>query len=164
MRIFVSTGTDHFPFDRLIGWIERWAGAHPDDEVVVQHGSTRPPAVTKAVQMLTISEMRDEIDAADVVVVAGGPGAVMTARERGRRPIAVARHRGEAVDDHQRAFVALMQRRGIAFGAGSEIELEDLLAQARTSPRDFRCDPPPNSRQDTVLAFTSLVDRVVRGA
>jgi UDP-N-acetylglucosamine transferase subunit ALG13 len=164
MRVFVSTGTDHFHFDRLIGWIERWAGAHPDDEVVVQHGSSRRPAVTRAVQMLTIDEMRHEVDAADVVVVAGGPGAVMTAREGGRRPIAVARHKGEAVDDHQRAFVELMRRQGIAFAADSEGELEALLRSARTEPREFRCDPPSASPHATVQAFTSVVDRVVRGA
>ena len=28
--VVVSVGTDHHPFDRLVEWVDRWAGEHPD--------------------------------------------------------------------------------------------------------------------------------------
>ena len=38
--ILVLVGTDHHPFDRLVRWADRWAGAH-EARVVIQHGTAR---------------------------------------------------------------------------------------------------------------------------
>ncbi len=38
-RVLVTVGTDHHRFDRLIGWVDRWAAAHPEARVLVQHGT-----------------------------------------------------------------------------------------------------------------------------
>jgi len=40
--VLVTVGTDHHPFDRLVGWIDRWA---PPGRVrlVVQYGTAVPP-------------------------------------------------------------------------------------------------------------------------
>jgi UDP-N-acetylglucosamine transferase subunit ALG13 len=162
MRVFVSAGTDHFTFDRLMGWIERWAESHPEDEVVVQHGSSRTPGGTTALRMLTVDEMDDQVRAADVVVVSGGPGAVMTAREGHRRPISVPRHKGEAVDDHQQAFARLMSEREMAFEADTEADLRALLERAREHPEEFRCEPP-GSADLTVARFAAVADHVACG-
>lgn len=162
MRVFVSVGTDHFPFDRLMSWVGRWAAAHPDDEVVVQHGSSTAPAGVEALTMLTIDEMVEQISGADVVVVSAGPGAVMTARGQLRRPIAVPRHKGEAVDDHQRAFASLMDEQGLAYAADDEATLADLLELARRDPAAFRCEPPAPPTA-TVRRFADVADRVVSG-
>ena len=36
--VLVLVGTDHHPFDRLVGWSDAWAREHPDVAVVVQYG------------------------------------------------------------------------------------------------------------------------------
>jgi UDP-N-acetylglucosamine transferase subunit ALG13 len=51
-RVLVTVGTDHHRFDRLIGWVDRWAAAHPDAQVLVQHGTATAPAHGEAVVML----------------------------------------------------------------------------------------------------------------
>jgi len=112
--ILVTVGTDHHPFDRLVQWVDTWCLRHPGLEVVVQHGTARPPARAHGVALLSADEFRATLARADAVVCAGGPGAIMEARAVGIRPIVVPRRAdlGEHVDDHQRAFAVFMADRG----------------------------------------------------
>ncbi len=45
VRFVVTVGTDHHPFDRLIGWVNDWLAGHPDlsAQFFVQSG----PAATE---------------------------------------------------------------------------------------------------------------------
>lgn len=169
MRVFVSVGTDHHPFDRLVGWAARWAADHPGDEVVVQHGTAAPPEPSpspgwRAEPLLDAAGMAAELSAADVVVISAGPGGVMDARAAGRLPVAVARHHdlGEHVDDHQRSFVRHLERRGLARCVEDEAGFRAVLAQASADPSALRVEP--GRRVPAGIAEVGrLVDRLVRG-
>lgn len=143
MRVFVSVGTDHHPFDRLVGWAERWAAAHPDDVVVVQHGTTRPPEGIEHAELYRRDDMRSQIERADAVVISCGPGGVMDVRDCGRRPVVVARRSdlGEHVDDHQRSFARHLARTGLARCVETEDEFAAVLDDARAHPEDWRVQP-----------------------
>lgn len=161
LRVFVSAGTDHHHFDRLMGWVEDWARANPKSMVVVQHGASRAPEGCSHHGLLSSEEMAEEIRAADVVVVSAGPGAVMAARAGGRKPIAVPRRKGEAVDDHQLAFAALMARREMAFEATDSAAFAQLLDQAVGRPELFVCKPPSDRPPEAARTFGDLVDSMV---
>jgi UDP-N-acetylglucosamine transferase subunit ALG13 len=107
-RLVVTVGTDHHPFDRLMGWIDDLVATTvlPGHQMLVQFGSSRRPRTARVRVTIPRSELLALMARADVVIGHGGPGTIMDARGVGRRPIVVprlARH-GEVVDDHQVTF------------------------------------------------------------
>lgn len=157
--IFVTVGTDHHPFDRLIGWVERWERPSGVD-VFVQHGACRVPTGVAAEPFLTVGEMRERFRAADAVVCAAGPGTVMTARREGCIPIVVPRLRrlGEVVDDHQQAFAELLAFQGLVEVAYEEQELTALLDRAVRDPGSFRFSPDDTGVPVGVTRMGALID------
>jgi len=162
MRLFISAGTDHHHFDRLMGWAGNWADAHPEDTVVVQHGTTPPPKGVEAAELFRRDEMRAQIESADVVVISGGPGGVMDVRATGRRPIVVARRHalGEHVDDHQHAFARHLAETGLAVCVETEDEFTAAIDDARTNPEQWQVspqtEPPPG-----IARIGQLIDELV---
>lgn len=143
--VVVTTGTDPHRFDRLIGWVERYAQAHPDVRFVVQYGASRVPAApVEGFERVSHDELIDWYRQADVALTHGGPGLILDARAVGLIPIAVPRlpELDEVVDAHQLAFVKAMVATGNAIEATEEEglgrELDRLLAdpsKARSEPR-----------------------------
>ena len=163
--IFVTVGTDHHPFDRLIDWVEGWD--RPDDvELFVQHGACRVPQGITAAPFLSMAEMEDRFLTASAVVCAAGPGTVMAARRAGCQPIVVPRLRrlGEVVDDHQQAFAELLALEGLVATAYQEEELVELLDRAAVRPGSFRFTPDAAGVPSGVVRMGELIDDLLRGA
>lgn len=160
MKIVVSVGTDHHRFDRLVGWCDSWAQAHPEDEVYVQHGASSEPRVARGVAFLSPDELAAEFTAADVVVCQGGPATIAEARRAGHRPIVVPRkaaHR-EVVDDHQVRFAARLAQEGLVALAETEDELAALLAEARRDPATFDVKDDHDRTERSVRLLGDLID------
>ena len=159
-RILLTLGTDHHRFDRLVGWVDRWAGAHPDASVLVQHGPATPPSHAEGVVMLGYDELVAEMAAADVVIAQGGPATIMDARSVGHRPIVVPRrgHLHEVVDDHQVAFTDWMSAKELVWLAGDEAELHQLVDAALADPARVRIPPDRGAAEETLEAFRRVVD------
>jgi UDP-N-acetylglucosamine transferase subunit ALG13 len=106
--IFVSTGTNEAPFDRLT----RAALQLPDAPLLVQYGSssvTTGPGTWR--DFLSFEEMESAMRAAEHVVVHAGVGSILLALRCGRRPFVVPRRAGvEAVDDHQVGLARRLER------------------------------------------------------
>lgn len=130
--ILVSVGTDHHPFNRLVQWVDAWAAARSDVDVVIQHGEAAPPAHARAVPYLSHSELCEFMNHASVVVSHGGPATIAEAWNAGLIPIVAPRgHRlGEHVDDHQQAFAALLAAREQVVLVATEAELLEALDHA----------------------------------
>ncbi len=128
-RVLVTVGTDYHPFDRLVGWADRWAEQHPDCTVVVQHGSSRPPQHAVGSPFFTNDELLDQMAAADVVVTHGGPATITETRRRRRVPVCVPRDPGlgEHVDDHQQRFARFLGSRDLVRLALTEEEFVAAL-------------------------------------
>jgi UDP-N-acetylglucosamine transferase subunit ALG13 len=159
-RVLVTVGTDHHRFDRLIGWVDRWAAAHPEAEVLVQHGTADPPSTGTAVVMLGYDELVAEMAAADVVVAQGGPATIMDARSVGQRPIVIPRlaRFDEVVDDHQVAFTDWMAAKELVWLAGDEDELHRLIDAGIAEPGRVRIPPERGASAATIRAFRAVVD------
>jgi UDP-N-acetylglucosamine transferase subunit ALG13 len=139
-RILVSVGTDHHPFDRVVGWADAWARDHPEDVVVVQHGSAREPVVAEGTPLLDHASLQREMDEADVVVCHGGPATLTEARRHGHLPICVPRDPllGEHVDDHQQRFARHLARVGMVVIADDEATFRNCLTRALAEPEQWR--------------------------
>ena len=121
----------------------RWAAAHPEDTVVVQHGTTRPPTGGRAAELFRRDEMRAQIESADVVVISCGPGGVMDVRATGRRPIVVAR-RARPRRARRRSSAGLRSApgpTGLAVCVETEQEFAEALEDARAHPGDGGSQP-----------------------
>lgn len=138
--VFVTVGTDHHPFDRLVDWIDRWAPRAPAVRLLVQYGTAHAPTHADGTPFVGPGEFASTLGSAAAVVCAGGPGAIMETRAAGLRPIVVPRRAGlgEHVDDHQRRFADFMARRGLVTLADDEPALDTALDALVSDPDAYR--------------------------
>lgn len=161
--IIVAVGTDHHPFDRLVGWIDGWAADHPAIDVLVQRGTSQPPSVCQSVELLPHPELCEHFAKSLAVVSHGGPSTVMDARMAGRLPIVMARDPRfhEHVDDHQLRFAEHLERHELAVVVADEDALRDALDSALADPDRFAI-PVDRSAITGVVEFGRLMDRLLR--
>jgi UDP-N-acetylglucosamine transferase subunit ALG13 len=148
--IFVTVGTHHQPFARLLDAV----AALGRDDVVVQHGHSPPPAgVATAVAFMSFAEMEARMREAEAVVTHAGVGSILLALRCGHTPIVVARLRrhGEHVDDHQVELTEALAGRGVVVALDDTARLEAVLS------------PPPPRRTAAAPAEGDL-HRAVRAA
>jgi UDP-N-acetylglucosamine transferase subunit ALG13 len=142
-EVFVTAGTDHHPFDRLVDMVEAWASARRAAgrpvNVFFQYGTSRPPAGHRSAPYLEYGDMLSRMRAAAAIVTHGGPATIMDARAAGRIPIVVPRRRelGEHVDNHQVRFAALLDERGEVCLSRDADHLGALLEGALADPARF---------------------------
>lgn len=163
--VFVTVGTDHHPFERLVAWSDSWAGRHPECHVVVQYGTSRPPRVATGHATLSHTQMLDHMRAAAVVVTQGGPAGIMDSRACGTLPIVVPRdHRlGEHVDDHQVRFAAHMGRSGRIVVARDQGEFDRLVDRAGSGAPDFVVAPGDSPTARTAALIDEALLALIPG-
>ena len=130
--IFVTLGTQAYPFDRLLRGLEG-----VEEELVVQGGaSTHRPDGATWFDFLDFPQLVEHVRAARVVVSHAGVGSVMTAVTEGKRPVVVPRlvRYGEAVDDHQLPFARRMESAGLVRLVDDPAELRAAVAQTPEPP------------------------------
>ncbi len=159
----VSVGTDHHPFDRLVGWMVEWSAEHPAHRVVVQRGTADEPMGVESHDLIPHDELRKLFGAATVVISHGGPSTVMDARMAGRLPIVVPRDRalGEHVDDHQVRFSRHLERHGLARCAVTRAQLFSLIDEALAEPSRFRIRRQDLETSSGVVRFGQVVDELL---
>jgi UDP-N-acetylglucosamine transferase subunit ALG13 len=166
--IFVTVGTDHHPFDRLVRWIDRWLADGREDLVrcFVQSGTSTPPRLAEWRSYLRHEEVQAAMRSAIAVVTHGGPGSIMECRRKGFVPIVVPRlsKLGEHVDDHQVAFTQAMGMRGEVEVVFDEGRVRSLLDRALGEPEAFRRLAPPIDTMVAVRRFELLVDDLLGSA
>lgn len=141
-RVLALLGTDHHPFDRAVSWLDEWATSHPDVEVMVQYGRSRPPSIATGRAFLEHAELTELISASDVVVSHGGPATISEMRAAGHLPVVVPRDpaKGEHVDDHQLRFTAWLAGKGFidrhTEAATFWPALDSALERGRTTAAD----------------------------
>jgi UDP-N-acetylglucosamine transferase subunit ALG13 len=130
--IFVTLGTQEFPFDRLLAGLDG-----VEEELVVQGGpSTVRPDGAAWFDYLSYTEVRELARRARVVVCHAGVGSVMTAVAEGKRPVVVPRLKryGETVDDHQLPFAKRLAEAGLVTLVEDASRLREAIAQTPAPP------------------------------
>lgn len=129
--IFVTVGTHHQPFERLLGALDQ-----VDDELVVQYGPGEPPAAaTRAQAYMPFDEMLACFRAAEKTITHAGVGSILCASREGHVPLVVPRRHdlGEHVDDHQVELTRALAERGKVVAVWEVEALAETLAA--TPPR-----------------------------
>ena len=164
-RVFVTVGTDHHPFDRLIDWVDSWlaANGHRGVRCLVQVGTGAPPHHAAWSRYLANDETQLAFRDATAVVCHGGPGTIMTCRSLGLVPIVVPRRKdlGEHVDDHQVAFARKMANQGEVKLADRREDLWRLLDRAVENPAAFKSPAREAPFQLAVTRFEKLVHNII---
>jgi UDP-N-acetylglucosamine transferase subunit ALG13 len=130
--IFVTLGTQAFPFDRLLRGLDGL-----EEGLVIQGGSsTYRPAGAAWFGFLDFPELLEYVRAARVVVSHAGVGSVMTAVAEGKRPVVVPRlvRHGEAVDDHQLPFARRLHGAGLVRLVEDPAELRAAVVETPEPP------------------------------
>ena len=130
--IFVTVGTHEQAFNRLVEYMDKWAGEH-DEEVIIQTGfSTYEPKNCQWSKLYPYSEMVEMVDKARIVITHGGPSSFIMPLQVGKIPIVVPRKKefDEHVNDHQVDFSNQVAKR-----QGNIIVVEDVSKLADTLAR-----------------------------
>ena len=165
-QVFVSVGTDHHPFDRLVGWVDRWQQhSHHDAAVFIQRGTSLSSPSVESIDYLDKHALDARLASAAVVISHGGPSTIMGARGAGIRPIVVPRDHtlGEHVDGHQLAFCEHLEKYGLVSRARSEGQLYALIDDALHDPASVRLDGGDSAdlTAPTLERFGSMVDELL---
>ncbi len=159
--VFVTVGTDHHPFDRLIDWVDSWlANGSGGTGAFVQYGTSQRPHVAAGEAYLPHDEMARKIASARAIVCHGGPGTIIDCMRSGTKPIVVPRRHamGEHVDDHQVRFTRRLEEAGYIKVAADERQLGALLREALEGSPDFVASKTDDSVKATVERFAEIAD------
>jgi anti-anti-sigma factor len=142
--IFVSVGTEQYPFNALLDWIDvliRYGIIN--QEVVIQYGSsTRLPDRVRINKFLPEKEFVEAIEQADVVIAHCGEGTAALLEDTGKPYVLVPRTHDfrEHVDDHQLEMADDLEKQGIAIARspGDLVKFLKLL----TTPESIASEEP----------------------
>jgi UDP-N-acetylglucosamine transferase subunit ALG13 len=166
--VFVTVGTDHHPYDRLMNWTDEWLedGGAERAHVFVQYGTSTPPKIARSRDYLAHKDMQAVIARSTAVVTHGGPSTIMEMRYKGIIPIVAPRNSalGEHVDDHQIRFARRIAQLGTIRLVESREDLFSLLDMAVRSPEEFRATNDDTEIAASVHKFEELVEGLMKRA
>ena len=165
--IFVTVGTDHHPFDRVIQQVDEYvrhrALEGPPVRAFFQTGTSASPSNAESADYVKPDEMAWLMATSSVVVCHGGPATIVDARNTGRMPIVVPRDPGlgEHVDSHQQRFARFLSERGqIALCTDQQLLWEAIDRKlADSAPNEL--EQTETVTGEAVDRLTALVDRAV---
>lgn len=102
-NIFVTTGTQ-LPFDRMLGFIDRWAEKNQDSEITVQSKKAKNTyRHIEISEFLSPTEYKKLVEKSDIIIGHAGVGTIITAHEFNKPVIIIPRRfdLGEHRNNHQ---------------------------------------------------------------
>lgn len=130
--IFVTVGTEKFPFDRLLKTIDEGiSSGEIKHDVFAQSGTSRyAPVNYEHTAFLPFTEMVEKIQQADMVVSHSGVGSTLLCLSLGKIPVLFPRFEqlGEHLDNHQLEFTRQMEKHGKVLAAYNEQELPAMIS------------------------------------
>jgi UDP-N-acetylglucosamine transferase subunit ALG13 len=163
--IFVTVGTDHHPFDRLIREVDLLKkNKRIEDEIFIQTGaSLYRPKFCSYSKFIPFNEIVERMKQAKIIITHGGPGTIMLALYYNKVPIAFPRKKkyGEVVDDHQVIFSKKLDKEGQIIAAydideiGHSVENYNKLVDKIKSSKRKRIRP-----DERISSFVRTLDRI----
>lgn len=129
--IFVTVGTERYPFDRLLRYIdETIERCAIKEEVFYQIGSSHYRSKQGRVELfLPFTTMKEYVQKASLVITHGGVGSVNLCLSFGKKPIVCPRKKslGEAIHNQQLRYAQFMEEKGYLFLVQNEKQLEEKM-------------------------------------
>lgn len=161
--IFVTVGTHEQSFDRLIDYMDKWAGEH-DEEVIMQIGySKKTPVNCKWHKIIDHDEFIELEKKARIVITHGGPCCFTEVLKNGKIPVVVPRmhKRGEHVDDHQLGISREYEKKYNNIIVVEDIEkLGDCIENYEALIKDKNGSCVESNNEKFCKALSEIVDRI----
>ncbi|CVI73533.1 hypothetical protein NDGK_03071 [Clostridiales bacterium CHKCI001] len=152
--IFLTVGSQKFPFDRLIKKIDELVESGKiNQEVFAQIGTaTYKPIHILYKEFLSQDEFKQKIEECDIVITHGGTGVIVQAIEKEKKVIAVPRKKefGEHVDNHQEELIRQFSKMNLILRCDDMEELENCIG----SLDEFH----PNKYESNTKAYIEELD------
>ena len=132
--IFVTVGTERFPFDRLVRSVDQAAEQLKGERVFMQLGAGQYlPRHCSWKRFLSFEEMLDCIREARLVVAHAGAGTILTCLKEGKKPLVMPRrcNQREHVDDHQLTLSRRMAELGYVWLAENSEEISSFMLRGK---------------------------------
>ena len=157
--ILVTVGTHEQPFNRLVEYMDAWAGEN-SEKVVIQTGySTYEPINCEWKKLFPYRDMIKNVDDARIVITHGGPSSYIMALQVGKIPIVVPRKKeyDEHVNNHQVLFSNQVAER-----QGNIIVVEDIKSLGDViAGYDKTVSKMTNGLQSNNSKFCSEFEKIV---
>ncbi len=157
--IFLTVGSERFPFDRLVRGVDEWAGSGSLSlPLFGQIGtSLYEPRHFPWVRTLPYREMDERIRLSGCVICHGGVGTLLQALSYGKGVVALARESRwkEHLDDHQRELLERLQGTpGLTVLPSLEGLAEAVIGALEGSRGEV---PPPSPQRASLVEYLSRV-------
>lgn len=135
--ILVTVGTHNQAFDRLIKAADNYA-ATTDEKIIIQKGCSSYSCIhAESFDYCSKEEMSKLIEAASIIIMQGGWGAMCEAIDRKKSIIAVPRIEGIEHIHDQEQVVRKLESLGCVIGVYDINKLPEAIQKAKT----FHCAP-----------------------
>ncbi|BFM39461.1 glycosyltransferase [Synechocystis sp. LKSZ1] len=163
--ILITVGTEKFPFNRLMTWIDRLIEQQfinpNEEEIIVQYGScTIQPQGVKAYQVLPSQDFQALVAEARLIIAHCGEGSIDLLAKAGKPYILVPRSGqfGEHVDDHQVELARSLARQQvpIAYTPGDLVRFlqAPVFVEIPATPTQYYAQASQLLHQDLVTLTT----------
>lgn len=156
--IFITLGSQKFPFDRLLEAVDLLCEKGSIQEpVFAQTGySEYQPKHYAYEKFLDREVFARKMEQSDLVITHGGTGAIIGAVKKGKKVVAVPRlaKYGEHVDDHQLQMTGQFTEMDLITSCLEMEQLEETLAYARE--HDFR--PYESNTNRIIASLESIIE------
>ena len=158
--VFVTVGTHEQQFDRLVSYMDEWAGRN-DEEVIIQTGYSRyKPQNCKCSRLLPYDKITGLVAKARIVISHGGPSSFIIPLKAGKVPVIVPRRAefNEHINDHQLRFCRELKKRwGDIIVVENTEELDDVIKQYEEITKNITVDYESNNER-FCMEFEKTVD------
>lgn len=156
--IFVTVGSQKFPFNRLLKKVDQMVLDRTiTEEVYIQTGtSDYVPSHCRYQAFYNRNQFSQMLEACTVLITHGGTGTIIHAVKQGKKTIVVPRlsRYGEHVDDHQLELPARFHEMNLVYTCPDENHLPEILPEIRNHLF--------NTYQSNTETFLSSVDDFLR--
>lgn len=115
--IFVTVGTQKFPFDRLFIELDNLVDSGKiNEEIIAQIGFSKyKPKNYQSFEMVDSATMNEFIDKASILITHGGTSSIIQGLKKEKKVLVVPRRKkyGEHVDDHQVEIAQMFYELGL---------------------------------------------------
>ncbi len=137
--IFISLGTERFPFKRACKYIYKLIKEGFNDKIVLQYGKTPCDlnfSNLEKYDFVPYSKFIELIDSADVIIMHGGVGSFLDTVARGKVPVILPRKAklGEHLDDQQMHLAKTLEKEFNAPIAYNYKQFKELITKGVKKP------------------------------
>ena len=159
MKIFLSVGTQKFPFDRLVKMVDRAVNDHAS--IYTAYGqtgySTYTPVSFKSKPFLQRDEFDSLIRDSDLIITHGGVSTIVTGLKYKKKIIVVPRLQkyGEHVDDHQKQICDAFGEKGFVLTVNDGDDIWEAIQKSE----HFHFQPYISHRLDMINMIENFIEQ-----